>query len=374
MSNNKIKGDILEQVVAWLQEARGVTVQRDVRLPMVGSRRSRRQFDVLLTTNISGHEVRMAAECKNEGKRVGSPKIDKFRGKLLAVGIPPSLGIYVAPHGYTRGALEAARAAGIRTLVVQGLTADRLALEVSRALHSLVVLLPEVAEINVVHDLAEPIDDAINDGGETFLFYDEHGEPAGTVADFIWKAWSTGALAPQIGTSYVTIEVPKGWHNVIAGEPRVIQAFGVTVNIVAMLMTLEAEATHAALLSAEDGRLVRGGVRGSFGHRAGQYGLQVFRTEAELNDYLTSRELVHLVQYTKSPRIQFWKMMFWPPSQRVADIIAERLEALARGDIPDPRPFSFEQLEGMDLSAAWEPIAEEYLTTWREREEMSDGD
>jgi len=363
MNNTKKKGDILEQVVAWLQEAPGVVVQRDVRLPMIGSRHHRRQFDVLLTSNISGHEVRMAVECKNEGKRVGSPKIDKFRGKLLAAGIPPSLGIYVAPHGYTQGALEAARAAGIRTLVVHGLTPDRLSLEISQALQSLVVLLPEVAEINVVHDVAEPIADI----GETFLFYDEHGEPAGTVADFVWEAWSTGALAPQIGTAYLTIEVPEGWHNVIAGEPQSIRAYGVTVNIFAMVMTLDAESTQVALIGAEDGRLVRGGVRGSFGHRAGQYGLQVFGTEAELNDYLTSRELVHLVQYTKSPRIQFWKIMFWPPSQRVADIIAERMGAFERGDIPDPRPFSFEQLEGMDLSAAWEPIADEYLTAWRER-------
>jgi len=366
MNNTKKKGDMLEHVVAWLQEAPGVVIQRDVRLPMIGSRHHRRQFDVLLTSNISGHEVCMAVECKNEEKRVGSPKIDNFRGKLLAVGIPPSLGIYVAPHGYTKGALEAARAAGIRTLVVQGLTADRLALEVSRALQSLVVLLPEVAGINLLNDLSEPIVDI----GETFLFYDEQGEPAGTVADFVWEAWSIGTLAPQIGTTHVTIEVPEGWHNVIAGEPQSVQAFGVTVNIVAMVMTLEAESTRAELISAEDGRLVRGGVTGTFGHRAGQYGLLAFRTEAELNDFLTSRKLVHLVQYTKSPRIQFWNMMFWPPSQRVADIIAERMGAFERGDIPDPRPFSFEQLEGTDLSAAWEPIADEYLTAWRERGEM----
>jgi len=142
MTSTKDKGDILERVVAWLQEVPGVMVQRNVRLPMLGSRRNTREIDVLLTSHISGHEVRLAVECKNEEGRIGSPKIDKFRGKLEAVGIPPSLGIYVSPHGYTEGALEAARAAGIRTLVFKGLSADRLSLEVAQAFQSIVVLEP----------------------------------------------------------------------------------------------------------------------------------------------------------------------------------------------------------------------------------------
>ncbi len=64
--------------------------------------------------------------------------------------------------------------------------------------------------------------------------------------------------------------------------------------------------------------------------------------------------------------------MFWPPSQRVADIIAVQLRLFEESRIPDPRPFSFQQLEGSDLSAAWEPIAGDYLAglTQSERVEV----
>lgn len=98
-----------------------------------------------------------------------------------------------------------------------------------------------------------------------------------------------------------------------------------------------------------------------------------FSSEAALTHYLTRRGLLHVAHRVKSPRIIFWGMMFWPPSQRVTDIIADRMKAFARKEIPDPRPFSFEQLEGKDLSAAWEPITEEYVAAWRERVRMKHG-
>jgi Restriction endonuclease len=369
MATTRDKGNILEQVVAWLHEARGVTVARNVRLPMVGSTRSRREIDVLLTAHVAGHEVRLAIECKNEEGLIGSPKIDKFRGKLEAVGIPPSLGIYVSIHGYTEGALEAARAAGIKALVLEGMSADRLSLEVTEAFQSLVVLVPEVDGVNLVSDLQEPIADI----GEAFLFYDQDGEPAGTVADFVWEAWLTGDLAPEIGTTYLQLELPSGWHNVIAGEREGIQGIAVQVKIVAMTLTIEGEASEASLVEVDGGDLTHRGLTATFGAPSGKYRILAFESESALSEHLAAQGLLHVVRRIKSPRIQFWGMMFWPPSQRVADIIAERMAAFARGEIPDPRPFSFEQLEGTDLGAAWEPITEEYMNAWRERERARNG-
>jgi hypothetical protein len=369
MATTKNKGDILEQVVAWLHEERGVAVSRNVRLPMLGSTQSRREIDVLLTAYVAGHEVRLAIECKNEAGLIGSPKIDKFRGKLEAVGIPPSLGIYVSIHGYTEGAIEAARAAGIKALVLKGMSADRLSLEVSRAFQSLIVLVPEVEGVNLVSDLTEPIADI----GETFLFYDEGGEPAGTVADFVWEAWLKGDLAPEIGTTNLRLELPGGWHNVIANERQDIQAIAVQVKIVAMTLTIEGEATEASLLEADNRDLTHRGLTATFAAPTGKYRILAFESETALSEHLTARGLLHVVRRIKSPRIQFWAMMFWPPSQRVADIIAERMGAFERGEIPDPRPFSFDQLEGTDLGAAWEPIAEEYMNAWRKRETAQNG-
>lgn len=370
MVSTKEKGDVVEQVVAWLQRTPGVVVQRNVRLPMLGSRRKRRDIDVLLTAYVGGHEVRLAIECKNEDKRIGSPKIDQFVGKLQAVGIPPSLGIYVSASGYTDGALEAARAAGVRPMLIDGLTEDRLSLAVMEAFQSVVVLLPDVVGINLINDL----DEQSADMGEAFMFFDAHGQPVGTIPDYVWHAWRTGELEAHVGATFLRLNLPEGWHNVIAGQRQPIRALFVTLEVVALILTFVGAVSRPALVGAETGEIISHGVTATFDPPVGTYQLQTFRTESDLINYFTSHGFLHVAHRIRSPRLRFWNMMFWPPSQRVTDIITERMRAFAEGRISDPRPFSFEQLEGSDLSAAWEPIAQEYLkgissdeggATWR---------
>lgn len=362
MATTKDKGSILEQVVAWLHEAPDVIVERNVRLPMLGSRRATREIDVLLTTYAAGYPVRLAVECKNEEVRIGSPKIDSFRGKLEAVGLPPALGIYVSASGYTRGALEAARAAGIRPLVFDGLSADRLSLEVSKAFQSVVVLLPDVVRVWSDNDMSEPIADV----NEAFLFYDSEGQPVGTVQDFVWQAWQAGDLKAEVGATALMLELPEGWHNVIAGRMRPVHLVSATVDILALVVTDEGAARESALVSAEGGDVFKRGISVHFGPPSGRYLLETFNSEEDLQDFLGAHGLAHVVHRIRSPRIRFWNMMFWPPSQRVADIIAMQLRLFEEGRIPDPRPFSFQQLEGSDFSAAWEPVAGGYLASLKQ--------
>ena len=54
--------------------------------------------------------------------------------------------------------------------------------------------------------------------------------------------------------------------------------------------------------------------------------------------------------------------MFWPPSERVAQEAVALMQDFADGKIPDPRPFSFAQLEGLDMVEAWAPIWGDYLS------------
>jgi len=112
-ANSKKKGDLVEDVVALLHENQGVKVDRRIRLPSLrqGTRR-KREIDVLLTTDITGYPVRLAIECKNVEKPVGTKKIDEFIGRLQDIGIPESHGIYVSPVGYTSTGLSRALDAG----------------------------------------------------------------------------------------------------------------------------------------------------------------------------------------------------------------------------------------------------------------------
>ncbi len=115
------KGKLVEEIVQKMHDSPNVKVERRVFLDSVGGS-GKREIDILLTSSVAGYPVRLAIECKNEKTPIGSPKIDAFVGKLQDVGIPSQLGIYVSASGYTGGAIERARKAGIKTLVLTGLT------------------------------------------------------------------------------------------------------------------------------------------------------------------------------------------------------------------------------------------------------------
>src|SRR5437588_519942 len=110
------KGRILERIAALMHDQPNITVKLNQRLPPLSSKGIKREIDILLVCDIAGYPVRMAIECKNEDKPIGSPKIDAFVGKLQYVGIPPQYGIFISANGYTIGAIERAKAAGMRVL------------------------------------------------------------------------------------------------------------------------------------------------------------------------------------------------------------------------------------------------------------------
>ncbi len=115
-----------------------------------------------------------------------------------------------------------------------------------------------------------------------------------------------------------------------------------------------------SLVNAADGTIDRFDAQATWKAGEERYSLRTFTSEAGLEEFLSSERRSHLITRWWLPRIRFWNMMYWPPSQRVADIIKDRMEAFQRGLIPDPRPFNFAELEGSDLGAAWEPISSDY--------------
>jgi hypothetical protein len=135
----KRKGDILENLVAMMHEVPGVLVEKRKKLPVLVSdmrRRRRREIDVLITANLAGYPVRLGIGCKNEAKPLDTAAVDNFVRILTETGLPVQLGILVSAKGYTKDALDAAKVAGIRTLVFEGLSADRLEQEINAALQS----------------------------------------------------------------------------------------------------------------------------------------------------------------------------------------------------------------------------------------------
>ncbi len=104
------KGRLFETIVAGMYNEPDVKMEQNVYLDARcrgNKKRKKREIDILITGCIAGQPVRIAIECKNWSKKVGSPDIDGFIGKLSDVGIP--IGIYVSASGYTPDAIEYAK-------------------------------------------------------------------------------------------------------------------------------------------------------------------------------------------------------------------------------------------------------------------------
>lgn len=237
-TSNQIKGRVVEQLVAAMHNAPGVTVQKNVKLSPHHRARQKREFDVLLTANVAGYPHQIAIECKNEGSPIGVEKIDAFVGKLKDVGIRQ--GVYVSATGYTRGAAERAVAEGIRPLVLTGITTDGLAREVEEALQSVVHLLLVVKNVSVTTETY-----SIEQPHELLFYYDRDGTVCGSIYDLMYIAWRRGTPPSTIGSYSYNVTIPADWHLIVDGQTKAPTATTVQVDVLGLAVSIREMAhTH----------------------------------------------------------------------------------------------------------------------------------
>jgi len=351
VSDSTVKGRLVELIVASLHDVSGVKVERNVRLPAKESSRRKPEIDVLITSYIAGYPVRIAIECKNYKSPVGAPKINEFIGKLNDVGIPLQHGIFVSINGFTRGAIERAQKEGIRTLILTGLTEDRLSVELQRAFQSVVYLLPVAGagvEAQVAHTELP---------GQMMVFYDDAGSVCGTVLDLIWGKWQEGYPPSSIGEYRYKLEIPSRWHQIVDGETDVVKNITAIVQVQGLVVTIPGESSHHLLVDAAGQKVERFGITVSFDTSKSKYPVRTFHTEDELNEFIDRRpEAVKLtIGRIRLPRVRFGPI-FWPPSERVASVLSRLTEAYKAGEIAELRSEDLAGIEGDDLRTVWEPI------------------
>ena len=192
------KGKFLETLVAFLHEIVGADVERNALLPTSDGSGREREVDVsvkVASEEMAGCPIHIPIECKNYGASVGIEQIDAFVGKLQDIGIDTNLGIYVAASGYTSGAARRAHAVGIKTLLAEGLTRDRVALEVQEILPSLVFWVAEWRSTSHFHFVPT------RDGPAESLVVDLPSGASWEVGslDVIWRLWLRGTIPRIIG-------------------------------------------------------------------------------------------------------------------------------------------------------------------------------
>jgi hypothetical protein len=113
------------------------------------------------------------------------------------------------------------------------------------------------------------------------------------------------------------------------------------------------------LIDAIDQTVTKWQVNARFPSPIGKHIVKEFQGEEELEKYFFNRKGFTLVSgRLRLPRIR-WGGSYWPPSAKALEKMQLLIdEADSEGKPFDWKTFPFEEIEGTDLSAAYEPIWE----------------
>lgn len=357
-NTSHLKGKLVESIVARMHAASGVKVETNVRLPPKGSEVPGNQWpeiDVLLTAGVAGYPVRIAIECKNYDEPVEKAKIDEFIGKLDDVGIPKQHGIFVSVSGYTQGAIRRAQKEGIQTLILRGLTEDRLASAIQEAFQSRIYVLAVLTAISIKAEVST------EQSEQLLAFFDEQRQLVGFVPDLVWSQWLNGFPSSQLGKYDYELEIPSAWYHLVDGEFVPISKVWVTVEVRGLVVDFPGKSIQHALVDAVQEKATKALTDVVFDFAELRYPVTTLFSEAELQEFLSNRKgaVGVTIGRFRIPRI-LRPPMFWPPSQRIIDRFEELASAYAAGKIGDPKQVDLSEIEGDDLAAAWEPIWPEH--------------
>jgi hypothetical protein len=340
----RVKGQLVEAIVAAMHGSSSSRVLRNVRLPALENPRRKPEIDVLIDSTVEGYPVQIAFECKNEKKKIGTPYINSFVGKLLDVGIPTQQSIFVSASGFTKGALERAKKVGMRTFLLTGLTKDRLSAAIDQAFQAVIHLWLAVTETSLINDIS-----AIKDFHDLTIFYDDQGQVVGSPLDLVWRDWFRGRIPHAAGHHELSIELPASWRNVVDGAESIPSQVRAKVIVYAIVVSFTGHATRHALVDADTGIVNRLHLGSSFDSH--QPSLKIFDSEAELTEFLTTfQAVVHIKSRSRLPRIQ-WGDVLWPPSLKWMRAAAE---ATAQG--LDPSAPDVRSVDAPSFGAMWDPV------------------
>ncbi|VIO68828.1 hypothetical protein CI1B_23780 [Bradyrhizobium ivorense] len=331
--SNKIKGRLLEDLVAMLHAAPGVTVETRRKLPVIrGNRKRKREVDVLITADVAGYPVHIAIGCKNESKPLDTDAVDNFAGILEDTGIPLQQGILVSAKGYTADARDAAAARRIRTLVFEGLNVDRLSQEINAALKAVVYLLVSQFNLSMLPYVPEGWKD---DGLFITVVLDRLDEPPITeILNAIWFLWVSEKIPASIGEHLVRL-APK--------NPDATWIAVGAVTVTGWMASAPGIVKHGILRDAQAGTIDRVHIAATFEETKGPLTLEPVTSEKALAD-IVEKQRNSLVMRIRVPRIVS-DVGYWPPT------VAAMNKAKALFDAG--KKITFEDMEDTNIMDAW---------------------
>lgn len=344
------KGRIVEQIAAWMYCFPGTIVAKNVHYPIPGGERTR-EIDVLLIRHIVGYPTHVAIECKNERSVIGIEKIDAFIGKLQDLQLPLEQSIYISASGYTQGALERARAVGIQTLTLKGLTQAGLIESAMQAFRATVYLLLQVMQW-------PQITLPCIDNNPLRMFCDNGGYPIGSLLDLILEQWEQGFPPSFLGDYEMEVLIPPGWYHLVQGKLTYTQSMSVHVHIHGLVTSSQGEAREYQLKNDWDGKIDRDQVHLSFQPDLFIVPVTSITEEAQLQEIIhTSGAKAILTHRYRLPRILVAELFLWPVSIQTAEKLLTNLLAHEQ-EKPLPHILHFADFEEKDMAGVFDPIWE----------------
>lgn len=243
------KGIILEQIVAMLHEVEGVKVEKNVKLtPKSGDETRKREIDVLLTSEITGYETRVAIQCKNYDKPITIGQIGEFRDLLEDANIPLQHGIIVSINGYQSGATQRAKELGIKALVLEGLDKTRLKKEIKDTFQYFIHLLLIVENIYISTKVSKIY---------AYFFWDENKQLCGLLTDLIVSKWRNGEIPLTLGEYPIKLKLPVGWYQILNEELITPESMSADVRVVAYVAEMKGKLEEYKLKEADSDKIER---------------------------------------------------------------------------------------------------------------------
>lgn len=345
------KGRLFETIVAGMYNEPDVKVKQNVFLDARcrgDKKRKKREIDILISGQIAGQPVRIAVECKNWAKKIGSPEIDSFIGKLGDVGIP--IGIYVSASGYTSDAIEYAKEKGISTLILKEITKEAVTETILKAAKSLVYLLLIIKSICLTNEYDKPMD------GYAAILYDSEHSKYTTVPDIIWNEWRSDRIPCQLGMYHIEFEIPDYYKQFFDNKIISLFSFSAEVQVVSLVVTEYGECKKHILIDAVNDKLRKSQINVKFDRTENIIPVNIILTEDELAEISNQSNSINLtIGRFRLPKIIVGSC-YWPPSERVYKKITDLMKTYSSGKITDPRPFNLPQIEGTCFNSIFDPV------------------
>lgn len=307
--DRELQWKLVEHIVAALFDEPGVEIESNVRLPAIrryGGIGGRREIDVLITGRLAGQRIQIPIECKHLRRKVGSPEIDAFLGKLMDTGLAPQASILVSTSGFTGGAVTRAQEVGMRTLVLTGANLSKTRNSILGAIQSHVYVACALSHLEFKTDGELDARD--------LLFFDASGNYKGSLPDFLWQAWVGGMPEAECGAYRYAVEIPSEWMHYSDGLPHLTRDIEVEMTVSAVVHQYRGEATWHGLTDARTNETERRRISLSFERANVEIVPTTFLAESALAEFLSAQPAVAKVTVgrIRLPKLLLDQGTLWP--------------------------------------------------------------